>query len=141
STLTRIDYEDAFRVTAEVDVTPEQWVRAMLDGAPPKVRARLWLGWIALGLRLGPPGSSRRGLGWKVKHSDPDFVLPGADSWLGLRGQLLCRSDPQGLVFATFVQLSNPGVRTLWASITPHHQHVVRSLLTHAVVRHPSDAR
>ena len=134
STLPRIDYGDAFRVTAEVNVTPEQWVRAMLEGAPARVRARLWLGWTALGLRLGPPWSSHRVLGWKVKHSDPAFVLLVADSWLGLRGRLLLRTEPDGLLFATFVQLSNPAVRALWDAITPHHQHVVRSLLTHAVV-------
>jgi hypothetical protein len=135
STLPRIDYEDAFRVTAGIDVTPEQWVRAMLEGAPARVRARLWLGWTALGLRLGPPWSTHRVLGWKVKHSDPDFVLLTADSWLGLRGRLLLRTEPGGLLFATFVQLSNPAVRALWAAITPHHQHVVGAVLTHAVRR------
>ena len=60
------------------------------------VRRRLWLGWTALGLKLGPPWSSDRVLGWKVKHSDPAFVLLAADSWLGLRGQLLFRREPDG---------------------------------------------
>jgi hypothetical protein len=107
----------------------------MLQEAPARVRARLVLGWTALGLRLGPPWSSRRVLGWKVKHSDPAYVLLVADSWLGLRGRLLLRTEPDGLLFATFVQLSNPAVRALWSAITPHHQHVVSSLLTHAVRR------
>ena len=135
SALARIDYADAFRVAAVLDVTPEQWVRAMLQEAPARVRARLVLGWTALGLRLGPPWSSHRVLGWKVKHSDPDYVLLVADSWLGLRGRLLLRTEPDGLLFATFVQLSNPAVRALWSAITPHHRHVVGSLLTHAVRR------
>lgn len=135
SALARIDYADAFRVTAVLDVTPEQWVRAMLQEAPARVRARLVLGWTALGLRLGPPWSSHRVLGWKVKHSDPDYVLLVADSWLGLRGRLLLRTEPDGLLFATFVQLSNPAVRALWSAITPHHRHVVGSLLTRAVRR------
>jgi hypothetical protein len=135
STLPRIDYADAFKVATDVDVTPEQWVRAMLQEAPAPVRARLVLGWTALGLRLGPPWSSHRVLGWKVKHSDPAYVLLVADSWLGLRGRLLLRTEPDGLLFATFVQLSNPAVRALWSAITPHHQHVVSSLLTHAVRR------
>ena len=134
STLPRIDYADAFKVTTVLDITPEQWVRAMLQGAPARVRARLWLGWTALGLRLGPPWSAQRVLGWNVKHSDPSFVLLTADSWLGLRGRLLLRREPDGLLFATFVQLGNPAVRTLWDAITPHHQHVVSSLLRHAVV-------
>ena len=138
STLSRIDYEDGFAVTADVQHTSEQWVRAVLQDAPPSVRRQLWLGWTALGLKLGPPWSSNRVLGWKVKHCDPAFVLLAADSWLGLRGQLLFRSEPHGLLFATFLQHTNPAARALWAAITPRHQHVVRSLLTHAVKRPPS---
>jgi hypothetical protein len=132
STLSRIDYADAFVVTAEAQHTAEQWVDAVLNDAPASVRRRLWLGWTALGLRLGPPWSSHRVLGWEVKHSDPASVLLSADSWLGLRGQLLFRSQPDGLLFATFVQQTNPAARALWAAITPRHQRVVRSLLTHA---------
>ena len=133
-TLPRIDYEDAFAVTADADATAEQWVGAVLHHAPARVRRRLWLGWTALGLKLGPPWSSDRVLGWKVEHSDPSFVLLTANSWLGLRGQLLFRSEPTGLLFATFVQLTNPAARRLWAAITPRHQHVVRSLLAHAAL-------
>jgi hypothetical protein len=135
STLARIDYEDAFAVTADVPHTSEQWVRAVLRDAPARVRRQLWLGWTALGLRLGPPWSSNRVLGWKVQHSDPGFVLLTADSWLGFRGQLLFRSDPEGLLYATFVEQANPATRALWAAITPRHQRVVRSLLTHGARR------
>jgi Protein of unknown function (DUF2867) len=134
-TLSRIDYEDAFAVTVDVQRTAEQWVRAVLQDAPPGVRRRLWLGWTALGLKLGPPWSSSRVLGWKADHSDSDFVLLAADSWLGLRGQLLFRREPHGLLFATLLQHTNLVARTLWAAITPRHQRVVRSLLTHAANR------
>jgi len=135
STLSRIDYEDAFAVTADVHHTSEQWVRAVLQDAPASVRRQLWMGWTAIGLKLGPPWSGGRVLGWGVKHSDPGFVLLAADSWLGLRGQLLFRSEPYGLLFATFVQQTNPVARALWAAITARHQHVVRSLLGHAAGR------
>lgn len=134
STLPRIDYEDAFAVDTDTQRTPEEWVRLVLQGAPPRVRRRLWLGWTALGLKLGPPWSSKRVLGWNVRHSDEEFVLLAADSWLGFRGQLLFRSDPRGLLFATFVQHTNPAARALWAAITPRHVHVVRSLLTHGAL-------
>lgn len=132
STLPRIDYHDAFTVTADIGYTSEQWMGAVLQEAPASVRRRLWLGWRALGLRLGPPWSSHRVLGWKVTRSDPAFVLLAADSWLGLRGQLLFASQPDGLLFATFVEQTNPIARALWAAITPRHQQVVRSLLRHA---------
>jgi hypothetical protein len=134
-TLSRIDYEDAFAVTAEVQLTAEQWLRAVLYDAPPRVRRQLWLGWAALGLKLGPPWSSDRVLGWKVKHRDADFVLLAADSWLGFRGELLFRREPDGLLFATLVQQANPATRVLWAAIPPRHQRVVRSLLSHAARR------
>ena len=135
STLARIDYADAFAATAGVEQTSERWVRTVLQDAPPSVRRRLWLGWTALGLRLGPPWAPNRVLGWEVAHSDPRFVLLAADSWLGFRGQLLFRSEPHGLLFATFIQQTNTVARALWAAITPRHQRVVRSLLTHAVSR------
>lgn len=135
STLSRIDYDDAFAVTTDVELTAQQWVRAVLQDAPPHVRRRLWLGWTTLGLRLGPPWSSNRVLGWKVQHRDADYVLLAANSWLGLRGELLFRAEPKGLMFGTFLQLTNPAARGLWAAITPRHQHIVRSLLTHAARR------
>ncbi|MBV8219882.1 MAG: DUF2867 domain-containing protein [Solirubrobacterales bacterium] len=135
STLPQIDYGDAFAATADAERAPEQWVRAMLEDAPLRLRRRLWLGWIALGLRLGPPWSEDRVLGWKVKHSDPDVVLLAADSWLGLRAELLFRAEPDGLLFATLIQQTNPAARALWSAITPHHVRVVRSLLTHAANR------
>lgn len=135
STLARIDYQDAFAATAEVPHTAQEWVRVVLQDAPARVRRRLWWGWTALGLRLAPPWSAHRVLGWKVTRSDPAVVLLAADSWLGLRGQLLFRREPSGLLFATFVQQTNPAARALWAAITPRHQQIVRSLLTHAAHR------
>jgi len=135
STLPRIDYEDAFAVTADVEQPAAEWARAVVKDAPLRVRRGLWLGWIALGLKLGPPWSSDRVLGWKVKHSDPTVVLLAADSWLGLRAELLFRSEADGLLFATLIQQTNPAARALWAAMTPRHQRVVRSLLTHAADR------
>lgn len=134
STLPRIDYEDAFDVTADVVRTPRGWVGAVLQDAPARVRRRLLLGWTALGLRL-EPWSSDRVLGWKVKREEPSFVLLAANSWLGIRGELLFRSEPDGLLFATLVQHTNPAARILWPKITNRHQDVVRSLLTHAANR------
>jgi hypothetical protein len=135
TTLSRIDYEDAFLVDAGVQRSAEEWVQAMLSDAPLMVRSRLVAGWLALGLNLRGPWSAHRVLGWHVQHSDSDFVLLAADSWLGLRGQLLFRSEPRGLLFATFVQQNNPLVRSLWARITHRHQQVVQSLLIHAARR------
>lgn len=135
STLSRIDYEDAFMVSGAVERTPQQWVRAVIGNAPPRVRARLYMGWLALGLKLGPPWSSHRVLGWRIRRSEPGWLLLTADSWLGLRGELLFRRESHGLLFATLIQQTNPAARAVWARVTDTHQHVVRSLLTHAADR------
>ena len=135
STLLRIDYEDAFVVEGACEGTPQEWARLVIDDAPTRVRARLYMGWLSLGLRLGPPWSSHRVLGWRVARSEPDWLLLTASSWLGLRGELLFRVEADGLLFATLIQLNNPIARSVWARITDTHQHVVRSLLTHAAAR------
>ena len=129
STLPRIDYEDAFAIDSRCPAHPGAMGPCGAPGRAPGRTPAMWLGWTALGLKLWPPWASNRVLGWKVKHSDNEFVLLAADSWLGLRGQLLFRSDPHGLLFATFVQHTNPAVRALWPAVTPRHVHVVRSLL------------
>jgi hypothetical protein len=135
STLPRIDYADAFLVDSDIERSPEQWIRAVLQDAPLPVRTRLVSGWTALGLKLGPPSSPRRVLGWKVHRSGPGFVLLAADGRLGLDGELLFRRETRGLLFATFVQHGNPAARRAWAGITPTHERVVRSLLTDAARR------
>ena len=107
----------------------------MLNDAPLSVRSRLVVGWLALGLNLRGPWAADQVLGWKMQHSDPEFVLLSADSWLGLRGQLLFRREPRGVLFATLIQQNNPVVRSLWVAITAKHQQVVQSLLVHAARR------
>jgi hypothetical protein len=140
STLSRVDYEDAFIVDAGRSWAAEQWVRAVLDDAPFAVRARLVSGWLGLGLKLAEPWSARQVLGWKVQHSSPDVMLLAADSILGLQAELLFRAEPRGLLFATLVQQNNPAARALWVRVTSTHQKVVRSLLAHAVRRSAAGA-
>ena len=135
STLPRIDYEDAFFVRSDsgLDRTSEQWARAVLEGAPQGVRARMLRGWCLLGLRLGSPWSGRRVLGWQIRRGTPDLVLLGAGSRIGMPAELLFqREEGDGLLFATFVQQRNSVARTIWARVVPVHERTVKSLLTHA---------
>jgi hypothetical protein len=134
STLSRIDYQDAFFVRSApgLDRTGEQWARLVLEGAPHRVRARLLRGWCLLGLRLGSPESRRRILGWQIRRSSPDFVLLAAGSRIGLPAELLFQREQDGLLFATFVQQRNSLVRAIWARVVPVHQRTVQSLLVHA---------
>lgn len=134
STLPRVDYADAFLVQTGParDRTGEQWARAFLEDAPIVVRSALLSAWSALGLRLGSPRSDRFVLGWEVRRRTPDFVLLGAGGRLGLAGELLFERRQRTLLFATFVQQSNPLARAVWAGVASGHRRVVRTLLEQA---------
>jgi len=134
STLSHLDYEDAFLVeTGPAPVrTGEQWARAILEDAPMSTRNALSRGWSALGLRLGSTQSDRFVLGWEVRRSAPDLALLGASGRLGLSGELLFERQQHTLLFATFVQLENRIAHAVWAGIAPRHRQVVRDLLEQA---------
>ena len=132
STLSRIDYEDAFLVQTGRLVqsrTGEQWARAVLEGAPIRTRSALLAGWSALGLRLGSPRSDRFVLGWEVPRSTPDVALLAAGSRLGMPAEVLFKRQQDTLLFATFVRHENQIVRAVWAGVAPGHRQVVQRLL------------
>lgn len=137
SSLARIDYEDAFMVEAcpPPSVSCERWARAVLEDIPLALKAKLVCSWWALGLKVGSPWSSRRVLGWEIRREDFDCVVLGAGSRLGLSGELLFKRDPEGMLFATFVDLHNPVAGGVWARTEARHRAVVRSLLGHAAGR------
>jgi hypothetical protein len=134
STLSHIDYEDAFLVETcfAQDRTSEQWARAMLEEAPTIMRRALPWAWSALGLRLGPTRSDRFVLGWELRRSTPDVALLAARSRLGATAELLFERQQRTLLFATFVQKENYIARPVWAGVAPVHRQVVRYLLAHA---------
>ena len=137
STLAHIDYEDAFRVETDAaqQRTAEQWARAVLEEAPLKVRGKLLSGWSAIGLKLDCARSRNSVLGWPIRESHPDFVLLGAESRIGMPGQLLFKREPDALLFATFVQQDNRVARAVWASTEPAHGPIVRQILEGARLR------
>jgi len=136
TTFAQVDYEDAFLVDAGSarDRTAEEWARLILEGAPEATRRELGRAWFALGLRLRPVGSDGTVLGWEIRDSTPDVVLLGAPGRLGISGELLFERTPGGLLFATFVRLSNPVARLFWmARVAARHRAVVRGLLARGV--------
>jgi hypothetical protein len=134
STLSRVDYADAFRVDtgSAAGRTAEQWARAVLEDAPATTRTTLLSGWASLGLKVGRPGSDGTVLGWKVRRNTPDVLLLGADSRIGMPGELLFKRERDGLLFATFVQYGNPAARAVWAGVEHVHVRIVRSILERA---------
>jgi hypothetical protein len=140
STLSRIDYSDAFLLEtgSTVDRTGEQWARAVMESAPATTRDSLSRGWSLLGLTLGATRSDRHVLGWEVRRSTPALALLGADGRFGISGELLFEPRPDALLFATFVRLANPAARAVWAGVAPRHRRVVRHLLGRAARSGPS---
>jgi hypothetical protein len=134
STLSHVDYEDAFLVETgpAQDRTAEQWARAILEDVPIIMRSALPWAWFALGLQLGSTRSERFVLGWEVRRSTPDFVLLGASSRLGLPAELLFERRQHTLLFATFVQQDNQIARAVWAGVEPGHRQIVRYVLERA---------
>lgn len=137
STLRRIDYADTFLVGASPARrwTAQEWVRAVLLDAPLAARTKLLSGWSAIGLKVGKGGGGQSLLGWEVRHDSPEFVLLGADSWIGMPGELLFKREPDALLFATFVQHDNAIARAVWAAVEPVHVRVVRDILSQATAR------
>jgi hypothetical protein len=137
STLARVDYVDACLADASAlpERTAEQWARAMLEDAPSDTRRALRLVWTSLGLKLGSTGNERLVLGWELRRSTPDVALVGADSLLGMRGEVLLKRQSDSLLVATFIQLQNPVARAVWARVAPGHRQTVRNLLEEAAAR------
>jgi hypothetical protein len=99
STLSEVDYEDAFLVETGTthDRTGEQWTRAILEDAPVIIGSALRWGWSALALQLGSTGSDGLVLGWELRRSTPDFALLGANSSIGMPAELLFKRQQHGV--------------------------------------------
>jgi hypothetical protein len=137
STLTRIDYADAFLVDTDAahGYPAEQWARLILQDAPVTARTQLVAGWTMLGLKLRNDQSDRSVLGWQMRASSPDFLLLGADSRIGMPAELLFKQTGDALLFCTFVHHDNHIARAVWAATEPAHVRVVRDLLEQADAR------
>lgn len=134
STLAHVDYADTFLLDLGHgdDRTAEQWARAVLDDAPANVRHTLKSGWSAIGLKLGGAPPNRAILGWEIRRSTPELVLLGAESRIGMAGELVFQRRPRTLLFATLVQQDNEVARAVWSGVETLHVPIVRRILSRA---------
>ncbi len=107
-----------------------------MEDAPMTVRRTLQTGWTGIGLKLGETPSDRFVLGWEIRRNTPEFVLLGADSRIGMPGELLFKCEQHALLLATFVQHDNQAARARWAGVEPVHVPVVRRVLEQASRRY-----
>lgn len=129
SRLPRIDYSDAFAavVGAQRGRTAEQWARAILEEADGA--ARLPAGWTALGLRVDDASGIA---GWRILRNDADTVLLGAESRIGMPGELFVAVRDGELIFATMLHHRTAATRPIWSAVLPAHLATVRRLLSGA---------
>jgi hypothetical protein len=134
SMLPRVDYADSFFVERAIapDQEAEAWARSFFENAPAPMRAALPRGWMSLGLKVGSPSAPELVFGWTVRRATPDLVLLGAESRVGMPGELLFMRQGAALVFATFLHHKTLLTRSVWAGIAPRHRRIVRHLLEHA---------
>jgi hypothetical protein len=134
STLSHVDYEDAFMVDLSPgqDWTAEQWARAILEDTSPAMRRLLAVAWSALRLDLGPTASDQFVLGLKIQSRTPDRLLLGVSSRFAMRGELLFDRQEQTLFYATFVEQKSRVARAVWAAMAPVHVWAVRYVMNQA---------
>ena len=134
STLSHVDYEDAFVIDLgpAQDWTAEQWARAILEDTSPAMRRLLATAWFALRLELGPTPSDHFVLGLEIQSRTADRVLLGVSSRFGMRGELLFDRQQQTLFYATFVEQKSRVARAVWAAMAPVHRWAVRYLMQQA---------
>lgn len=132
--LGRSDYASAFEVTiGEGDGrSPEQWARAVFEGAPTAIRWFVVFGWrYVLGLRLGPRSSPDYVAGWRVRDSRPGLINLEVHSWL-LTADKEIRVAGDSVRMSTFVHYRRGLGRAIWTLVTPVHHHTEPYLLGYA---------
>ena len=129
----RVDFEDAYAIDTQIERTPEQWMRAIVEGAPRWFRIA-WpavLGTLA-GLDFGPRAASDHVLGWNVVIDRPDAFVIGLESSRGLVVRLITLAPHGHAVFATQLRLETAYARHLWSVARPSHRYFAPYLLDRA---------
>jgi hypothetical protein len=130
----RPDYASAFEVTiAEGDGrSPEQWARAVFEGAPIAIRWFVSFGWrFALGLRLGPRRSPAYVSGWKVRDQRPGVIVLEVESRF-LTAYKEIRVASNSVRMSTYVHYKRGLGRAIWGLVAPVHHRTEPYLLGHA---------
>jgi hypothetical protein len=143
-------YTDSFEAEDATGASrsPEQWARAVFEGAPRPVRWFLVAGFrFGLGLRFGPQGSPEHVLGWAIVERGSDSVTLQAQSWL-LTSRLVFQTDGSRVKQSTHVRYDRPITAVIWPPVSIIHRQIVPRLLQHAAThatdtgesRHQGDA-
>ncbi|WP_331766696.1 DUF2867 domain-containing protein [Embleya sp. NBC_00896] len=128
------DYASAFELAVpEAGFrTPEQWARAVFEGAPLVLRWMVTLGWtVVLRLRLGPRRSPEHILGWRIADSGAGSITLTSRSRLITAHNVVVVRD-SSVVWVTFVRFDRRIARPVWAVVAPVHHLTIPYLLRRA---------
>ena len=133
-TLERPDYVDLVTgmVSEAVVMTPEQWIRATLNGLPRSLLLLVpFIQRTILGLRLQLRPSPDHVLGWKIAERGGNWIRIEAASWF-LTGHVIMRIADGQMSFATFVRYERFPAALVWPPISLIHRRVALELVRSA---------
>jgi hypothetical protein len=136
------DYTDSFEAedARGDDRSPEQWARAVFEGAPTPMRWFLVAGFrFGLGLRFGPRRSPQHVLGWAIVERGTSSLTLEARSWL-LTSRLVFQTEGSRLTQSTLVRYDRPIAAVIWPPVSILHRQIVPYLMRHAAA-HPRGVR
>jgi hypothetical protein len=128
------DFACAYEVAIapDDDRSPEQWARAVWEGAPAPLRWFMLAGWrLGLGFRLGPRNSADHVLGWRIVDRGADETVCQLRSGF-LNAHNMFRKADGTLVWSTFVTYERPIARVIWPPASLLHRLLVRIALRRA---------
>lgn len=135
-------YASAFElsVPGAEERSPEQWLRAVFEGAPRPVRWLVRVGWrVGLGVRLGPFSVPERVFGCPLVRSDDEAAIFEMESKLIAAHNVVLVRDGR-VRCATFVRYERPSARALWSVAAVIHIRLAPYLLRRAGT-HPPEPR
>lgn len=130
--LERIDYADAFAVADHGRRDAQRWLSAVLEGSSGPGLQLVRAVWLAAGAEVEPLGTPGHLFGCPLSVEGPHRAKVDVTWRTGLRATILLDRADGLVVFATVVQLRNPGVRALWAALAPLHRLAARVGLSRA---------
>jgi hypothetical protein len=125
SSLSHVDYGDAFALETAVVATPEEWARAIFGDIPDAAERLIWRG--CLGLRLRPAGADVIA-GWPVTRGGPHWIRLENRSAM-LAGNLVVRIRDGQVALGVFVRYHRRRGRLVWSLLAPIHRLLAPRLL------------
>lgn len=135
--LTAVGYVDSLVLPAAgaADRPAIEWARGIFEAAPAALRAGLTPGWRALGLHLASRHAPDHVLGWPIVVDQPQEVVLGASSRLGVDTRLSIAVDDRVLRFDTAIRFVGAAARPVWTAVAPTHRLLVARLVQNAITR------